>query len=87
MLTELDKTILLSLLVMGKNERKYIPDDRIIFKFPPRQRKMVKKYMGKLEKDGLIECHPTKTAHRLTENGFKEAKKLLIKGAMLWTYR
>jgi len=86
-LTELDKTILLSFLVFAKGTAKYIPEEFVISKFPIRRRKAVKKYIKKLEKDKLLARHVTKPSYKLTEEGLKKALKLLQEGAQLWTYR
>lgn len=86
-LTELDKTILLAFLVLAKGTARYVSQDEIIIKFPIRQRKMVLKYIKKLEKDKLLSKHATKESYKLTEDGMKYALKLLHEGAKLWTYR
>jgi Mn-dependent DtxR family transcriptional regulator len=86
-LTELDKTILLTFLVSGKGTAKYVDQNSVILKFPIRQRKMVLRYIKKLEKDKLLSKHVTKESYKLTEEGLKRAFKLLHEGARLWTYR
>lgn len=86
-LTELDKTILLTFLILAKGADRYIDKDEIVLKFPVRQRKMVLNYIKKLEKDKLLSKHATKERYKLTEEGLKRAFKLLHEGAKLWTYR
>lgn len=86
-LTELDKTILLSFLILGKDTNKFISDSKIISKFPVRQRKAVRKHIKKLEHDKLLGKHRTKESHQLTEEGLKRAKRLLAEGVTLWAYR
>lgn len=86
-LTELDKTILLTFLVSAKGISKYVTKEDVISKFPVRQRKAVLRYIKKLEKDKLLSKHVTKESYKLTEEGVKKALKLLHEGAKLWTYR
>jgi hypothetical protein len=82
-LTELEKTILLAFLVLDRDE--YFSEEELILKFPARQRKIVRRYVKKLEKTNLIEKHPIKPSYKLTKEGVKQALKLLHEGAKLWT--
>jgi len=82
-MTELDKTILLSFLILAKGTSRYISQDLVVFKFPIRQRKSVIKYIKKLEKDKLLSKYATKESYRLTDEGLKKALRLLHYGAKL----
>jgi len=79
-ITELEKTILLSTLIITKGDmKKAISEDDIVLKFPMRQRKNVRRFLKKLVKDGYLVESPPKT-YRLSEEGFKIASKLLYEG-------
>ena len=80
-LTELEKTILLAFLVLAKD--RYLPEDDLVFRFPTRQRKIVRRYIKKLEKLNLVEKHPKKKSYRLTKDGMKRALRLLHEGARM----
>lgn len=82
-LTELDKTILLSFLILAKGTSRYISQDPVVLKFPIRQRRSVIKYIKKLEKDKLLSKYATKESYRLTDEGLKKALRLLHEGARL----
>jgi hypothetical protein len=54
-LTELEKTILLSLFILAKGStRRYILEKELLSKFPLRQRKFVKNYVGILVTKKLL---------------------------------
>lgn len=82
--TELEKTILMAVLVTVKNVKRYVREEEIVLKFPRRQRKMVKLYFSKLVKGGYLTKHPVGDKYTLTEKGIKVVKKLLVEGATLW---
>ena len=78
-LTELEKVILLSILILNKGVRdKDIKEDDIVLKFPMRQRKNVRRYIEKLVKKKLLKKKDGK--YRMTEKGYKLAKELLFLG-------
>jgi predicted transcriptional regulator len=79
-LTELEKTILLSALILTKGDtKKLFKEDEIVLKFPMRQRKMVRRFMKKLVKEGyLVECSGKN--YKLSEEGLKIASRLLYEG-------
>jgi RIO-like serine/threonine protein kinase len=82
-LTELDKTILLSFFIIVKGTDKYIPKDTVVLRFPVRRRKPVRSHIKKLEKSKLLSKHTTKDNYRLTKKGLKQALKLLHEGAKI----
>lgn len=79
-ITELEKTILLSVLILTRGDlKKEIGEDEIVLKFPMRQRKNVRRFLKKLVKDGyLMESSPR--SYKFSEEGFKMASKLLYEG-------
>ncbi|MCS7106273.1 MAG: hypothetical protein NZ942_03085 [Candidatus Aenigmarchaeota archaeon] len=79
-ITELEKTILLSVLIVTKGDlKKVIGEDEIVLKFPMRQRKNVRRFLKKLVKEGYLIESPSKN-YRLSGEGFKIASKLLYEG-------
>ncbi len=87
-LTELDKTILLAMLVFTKGStRVAIKEDQIVLKFPMRKRVLVRESLSDLTKNKLIEKiekSPKDRRYRLTEDGKEQAAKILHQGAKLW---
>ena len=84
-LTELDKTILLAILVFAKGSIKtFILEDKIVLKFPMRKRILVRESLFDLTKNKLLEKHPKEKKHRLTEEGKISASRILHQGAKLW---
>jgi len=86
-LTELEKTVLLTFLVLAKKKLKeFLPAESVVNKFPIRQRKHVRNAIKKLEKNKFLVRHPKKESYKLSEKGLKRALKLLHEGAKLWGY-
>jgi hypothetical protein len=84
-LTELERTILLAFLVFTKSSvDKYIEEDFIASKFTKRQRSVVKSYLRKMERNKLVEKHPSENSYKLSKTGLKHALKILHEGAKLW---
>ncbi|MDI6825700.1 MAG: hypothetical protein QMD36_00690 [Candidatus Aenigmarchaeota archaeon] len=84
-LTELEKTILLVFLVFTKGSvDKYLQEDFIASKFTKRQRPIVRSYLRRLSRDGLLEKHPTEASYKLVKLGLKHASKILHEGTKLW---
>lgn len=83
-LTELEKTVLLSFLVLAKKE--FLLAESVVNKFPVRQRKHVRNAIKKLEMNKFLVGHPKKESYKLSEKGLKNALKLLHEGAKLWGY-
>jgi len=81
-ITELEKTILISILVLVKgNTKKFVKEDDIVLKFPMRQRKNVRRYFKKLVKDGNLIKSASTNSYRLSPEGIKFASGLLYEGA------
>ncbi|MEM5882798.1 MAG: hypothetical protein QXQ77_00980 [Candidatus Aenigmatarchaeota archaeon] len=79
MLTEFEKTLLLSLFVLAKGStKKYIPLDELLSKFPMRQRKMVKDYLIKLEKEKYVSKFDKKL--RIESKALPIISQFLVKG-------
>ncbi|MEM5836200.1 MAG: hypothetical protein QXR09_00925 [Candidatus Aenigmatarchaeota archaeon] len=79
-ITELEKTILLSALILSKgNTKKHFKEDDIVLKFPMRQRKTVRRFFKKLVKEGYI-IESTNKNYKLSEEGLKIASRLLYEG-------
>jgi hypothetical protein len=82
MLTEFEKSILLSLFVLAKGStRKYIPLEVLLSKFPRRQRKIVKEYLVKLEKENFLEKMDNK--YRIDKKSLNVISQFLVKGPRL----
>lgn len=81
-LTELEKAILLAVLLMSKGSTpKLLPERKILEKFSPRQRKNAMRYIKKLVNHGLlVKCD---RSYRLTPAGQKQARGLLFAGVRL----
>jgi hypothetical protein len=80
--TELEKTILISVLVLVRgNTKKFIKEDDIVLNFPMRQRKNVRRFFKKLVKEGYLIKNPKDSGVRLSQNGLKIASSLLHEGA------
>jgi len=78
-ITELEKTILLSCLVLVRgNTRKIIKEDDIVLKFPMRQRKTVRRFFKRVVKEGYL----VKSGgnYRLSAEGLKVASSFLYGG-------
>lgn len=82
-LTELEKTILLSFLVMSKGRAKPIKEDEIVMKFPAVQRHFVRNSIAKLTKMDYLLKHVRENSYILSEKGLKGAKHALIEGAKI----
>jgi len=81
-ITELEKTILLVLMTLTKGKsKKLLQNDEVLVKFPIRQRKEVRLFLEKLAKKGLVNKKTDSLG--LTENGLKEASKVLLQGAKI----
>lgn len=79
-ITELEKTILLSFLIMARgNAKKVLREEDITLKFPAKQRKMVRRHISRLAKYRLL--MKTNSGYQLTNIGLKEATKTLSEGA------
>ncbi|MEM7821725.1 MAG: hypothetical protein QXX38_02865 [Candidatus Aenigmatarchaeota archaeon] len=78
-ITELEKTILLSAMILTKGDvKKTFREEDIVFKFPMRQRKNVRRFIKKLVKERyLIESDKN---YKISEEGLKVASGLLHKG-------
>jgi predicted transcriptional regulator len=79
-ITELEKTILLSALILSRGDiKKLFKEDDIVLKFPMRQRKTVRRFIKKLVKDGYL-IESSNKNYRLSEEGLKIASRLLYEG-------
>jgi len=80
-LTEFEKTILLSLFVLAKGStRKYIPQELLLSKFPIRQRKSVKIYLEKLAKQKFLIKDKNKESYKIGKKALKHISTFLVKG-------
>lgn len=81
-ITELEKTILLSILILVKgNTKKSIKEDEIVLKFPMRQRKTVRRFFKRLVDDGYLIKDSAGKNYRLSPKGLKNASNYLHRGA------
>jgi predicted transcriptional regulator len=79
-ITELEKTILLSALILSKGDtKKLFKEDDIVLKFPMRQRKTVRRFIKKLVKGGYL-IEPSEKNYRLSDEGLRIASRLLYEG-------
>jgi predicted transcriptional regulator len=79
-ITELEKTVLLSALILTRgNTKKLFKEDEIVLKFPMRQRKTVRRFVKKLVKEGYL-IESSGKNYRLSEEGLKIATRLLHEG-------
>lgn len=78
-ITELEKTILLSVMILVRGDiKKFFKEDDIVLKFPMRQRKTVRRFFKKLVKEGyLVEAQGK---FKLSQKGLEIASKLLHEG-------
>jgi hypothetical protein len=87
LLTELEKTILISLYALTQSSRvKAMTEEELLGKFPVRQRRAVKKYLQELVRKKLLrkEADKRKTVtYRITDRAIGEATKIIISGARL----
>ncbi|MCS7105906.1 MAG: hypothetical protein NZ942_01135 [Candidatus Aenigmarchaeota archaeon] len=82
MLTEFEKTILLSLFVLAKGStKKHISLEELLSKFPIRQRKMVKEYVTKLEKEKYLARVDDK--FKIEKKALSIISQFLVKGPKL----
>lgn len=81
MLTEFEKTILLSLFVLAKGStKKYVSLDLLLSKFPIRQRRMVRRYVEKLVKEKFLIKHKTKESYKIARDTLKIISTYLVTG-------
>lgn len=79
--TEFEKTILLSLFVLAKGStRKYVSLDSLLSKFPIRQRKLVRSYVEKLAGEKFLIKHKTKESYKIAKNTLKIISSYLVTG-------
>lgn len=76
--TELEKTIIFSLFLMGKGGKKYVKEDDLVRKFPMRQRRTIRRLIKKLWKNGYFS--KKSKSYTLTKKGLSIAKRLLHEG-------
>ncbi|MEM7818541.1 MAG: hypothetical protein QW403_00120 [Candidatus Aenigmatarchaeota archaeon] len=82
MLTEFEKTILLSLFVLAKGStKKYVSLEELLSKFPIRQRKIVKEYLLKLDKEKYLTRVDNKL--RIDKKALPIISQFLVKGPKL----
>lgn len=84
-LTELEKTVLLAILVFAKGSLiVYVSEEQLTSKFPMRKRVLVREGLKDLVKAGLLEKDKKQAKYKLTKEGQQYASKLLHQGAKLW---
>lgn len=87
-ITELEKTIILVLLVLSRgNAKKYLSKKSILTKFTPNQKRLVEKFLRKLARSKYVEKKGSTENYRLTEQGTVFGKRLLVTGVNLWKMR
>jgi len=78
-LTEFEKTILLSLFILAKGStKKYTPLEAILSKFPIRQRKLVKSFLEDMAKQELLSTKGQ--SYRINKIALKEISNFLVQG-------
>lgn len=78
--TELEKTIMLSILILVRGKtKKSVREDDIVLKFPMRQRKTVRRFFKRLVEDEYL--IKTDSNYRLSSKGLKISSSLLYEGA------
>ncbi|MBS3052557.1 MAG: hypothetical protein J4428_04290 [Candidatus Aenigmarchaeota archaeon] len=84
-LTELEKTVLLAVLVFAKGSlTTYITEQQLTVKFPIRKKILVREALKDLTKANLLEKDKKQQKYKLTKEGQQHASKLLHQGAKLW---
>lgn len=79
LLTELDRTVIVSIYVKGnRSKHAHLPIDFICKGFPSHLHGKVKRSVRKLRKRGFIyrKPHPSGDSYGLTDAGWKEVKEL-----------
>lgn len=83
-LTEIEKTIVLSFLILTKSStEKYLKKDEVVLKFPRQQRKVVRASLEKLVGGRLLVKNPEDDSYRLTKEGLERGSKILSEGVAL----
>lgn len=78
-LTEFEKTILLSLFILAKGSTaKRIPLEMLLSKFPIRQRKLVKQFVEKMAKEKLLDRQDEK--YGISKLALKHISNFLVHG-------
>ena len=78
-LTEFEKTILLSLFILAKGSTaKYIPLELLLSKFPIRQRRIVRQFLEKLTKEKFLTKKDER--YRISKTALKDISNFLIHG-------
>jgi predicted transcriptional regulator len=84
-ITELDKTVLLSILVFTKGSlTSFITEQQLTKKFAMRKRILVRSAIKDLVKNKLLIIHSKEKKYKLTKKGLETASKVLHQGAKLW---
>ncbi len=84
-LTELEKTVLLAILVFAKGSlATYVTEQQLTSKFPIRKKILVKETLKDLVKSKLLEKDKKEPKYKITKEGQQYASKLLHQGVKLW---
>lgn len=80
-LTEFEKTILLSLFALAKgSSRRHVSQELLLSKFPIRQRKIVRYYIGKLTREKFLVKHKSKESYKVGRKALKQISIFLVQG-------
>ena len=84
-LTELEKTVLLAMLVFTKGSLDiYVSEKNLEARFPVRKRKPLRETLGDLVSSKLIIIHPKEKKYKFSKKGKEEGSRVLLRGAKLW---
>ena len=85
LLNELDKTVLLAMLVFTKGSLdSTITEEQLVKKFAVRKKIQVKSSLEDLTKNGYIVYFPNENKYKFSKMGLETASQVLHQGAKLW---
>ena len=80
-LTELEKTLLVSFYALAKGStEEYVDESLLLSKFPIRQRKLLKEYIRKFVKKGILIKHKKENSYRVSKKAIPIISSLIMKG-------
>ncbi|MEM5799051.1 MAG: hypothetical protein QXZ43_00050 [Candidatus Aenigmatarchaeota archaeon] len=88
LLNELDKTVLLAMLVFTKGSLdSTVSEEQLVKKFAMRKKIQVKSSLEDLIKNGYIVYLPNENKYKFSKVGLETASQVLHQGAKLWYMR
>ncbi|MBU5689903.1 MAG: hypothetical protein QXM68_01750 [Candidatus Aenigmatarchaeota archaeon] len=85
LLNELDKTVLLAMLVFTKGSLdSAVAEEQLIKRFAIRKKIQVKSSLEDLARNGYIVYLPNENKYKFSKSGLETASQVLHQGAKLW---